>query len=269
MTTLVLGASGPIGRALSNELESSGRPFIGVSRSGPVVADILDPTMTQLVSGDVEALAYLVNPRSTDQDVATHANHLDAFRAWLDAVESSGSPTVLLVSSSAVYGTATQRIRFAETSATSALNAYARLKLELEAELASRSTIPRRITARVFNAFGPGCDDFLVNRIRDGRGPVWNTDEFARDYLHVDDIAHALRLLLDRAPLGHGVWNIGSGTATTNADLLAFLPAPLARELAESYAGPLSWSEADVTKLQSLTHFEAQLSVEDFVKSAP
>lgn len=261
MTVLVLGATGPIGRAMCNELESRGHNVFAASRTGPLQVNVLEPGSESLLTSSVGTVAYLVNPSAETLQDADRARHVEAFRRWLDAVEGSKTNCVVLVSSSAVYGTASTPITFSETSPVSAHSPYARLKLELESELAQRSKIPRRIVARVFNVFGPGCERFLVDRAREGLGPIWNTPEFARDYLHVDDIASAIRMLIESAADGYNIWNVGSGTATSNAEILSLLPPDQRDALAAAFTGAMSWSQANIGRIREMCGFEPTWTV--------
>lgn len=256
MNVLALGASGPIGQAVMRVFPGLGFRPKAASRLTTPSVNVLEPGSEGFLQNQTfDAMLYLVNPNTSELDDEIIQLHTEAFRRWLDAAESENISTVLLLSSSAVYGVSEHRFVFDESSSAFATNHYTKLKLQLEAVLSAHLGIRTRIVARVFNVFGPGCDTYLINRAAKGIGPIWNSGEFARDYLHVDDIAKALGLLLQHAPSGFGVWNVASGIATTNAEIVAELPPKIAVSVAQPYDGATSWSQADSAKLRETTGF--------------
>lgn len=256
MKVLALGASGPIGQAVMRVFPNLGFMPRAASRITTPSVNVLEAGSEGFLQNQpFDAMLYLVNPNPSELNDKTIQLHTEAFRRWLDAAEAENISTVLLLSSSAVYGVRNHKSVFDESSPVFATNHYTKLKLQLEALLSAHLGIRTRIAARVFNVFGPGCDAYLINRAAKGIGPIWNSGEFARDYLHVDDIAKALGLLLQHAPSGFGIWNVASGVATTNAEIVAALPPKIAVSVAQPYDSATSWSQADSSKLHATTGF--------------
>ena len=121
--------------------------------------------------------------------------------------------------------------------------------------------------ARVFNVFGPGCDEYLIDRIRTVRGPVWDTERFGRDYLHVRDVAQALGALVTSAPSGFGLWNVVSGIPTSNRTLLQAVPHPVRDEISAEYPFKPSWSVADIGRLVQLTGFAPSITATEYLQA--
>lgn len=268
MNVLLLGASGPIGQAMIRQFPGLGITSTPVSRTTIPAIDVLEQGSEQiLTTGKFDAIVYLVNPNPDDINSKNVDSHVQAFERWLEASTLANVETFVLISSSAVYGELNHQAAFSEDSLTEPSTLYARLKLELEAKLSEHIGVKRRIVARVFNVFGPGCDRYLIESAVQGKGYVWDTVLFARDYLHVDDIARAVGNLLKEAPIGFGIWNVGSGKPTTNAEILSLLPAPVAQAVSRPYSGHTSWSEADISKLRELTGFAPKVEMRAYLQN--
>ncbi len=76
---------------------------------------------------------------------------------------------------------------------------------------------------RIFYVYGPhqraqSLIPTLINSIHAGRAPQINTPFNANDFVYVDDVAEALHCFIDQ-DVESGVYNIGSGYATTIASI--------------------------------------------------
>jgi len=77
------------------------------------------------------------------------------------------------------------------------------------------------VALRLFNVFGPGQAlsnpytgvlAIFASRLLNGQRPlVFEDGEQRRDFVHVDDVAHAFKLALERPEAAGGVFNVGSG----------------------------------------------------------
>ena len=83
---------------------------------------------------------------------------------------------------------------------------------------------------RLSNVYGPGDRvsarknglQFMIQRlVRDEPVELFGGGEATRDYLYVDDVCRALKLCLDRAPLGE-VLNVGSGAPLAVGELVEY-----------------------------------------------
>jgi dolichol-phosphate mannosyltransferase len=83
---------------------------------------------------------------------------------------------------------------------------------------------PRVSTLRLYSVYGPFEEPgrlmpALVLAAREGRLPPLVDPSTARDFVHVDDVVDAYLLAAERAEGGE-VYNVGSGTQTTLAELV-------------------------------------------------
>lgn len=225
-STLLVGANGPIGRAVSRLSGVHDLPVVATSRSGSLAVDVSIPAQVEAILRSVrpEALVYLVRaPRgASDRQIDTAVEQM--LRVASLAVQ-AGVSRFVLASSAAVYGDRHRAPR-RESDPTEGVSAYATEKITAERQL-EEFALDRGLSAasaRIFNVFGPGCRDSLLNALVEGPPPVLAvTPHFVRDYVHVDDVASALLLAAQRDDV-IGAVNIGSGRGVDNSQLAAACP---------------------------------------------
>jgi UDP-glucose 4-epimerase len=163
----------------------------------------------------------------------TRQVNVEGTRWLLDQLEllaGRGRPprAVVACSSASVYGFSDTPLR--EDSPYAPRGVYGETKVATEALLRSYAADhadQRVAAARLFNVYGPGDRNphlmpALMEQIRRGEtikvGNTWPL----RDYVHVDDVAHALAELAAGAP-GHVVYNVGTGRGTSVRRLIEVL----------------------------------------------
>ncbi len=263
---LVVGGTSPIGRAVVGAFGGAEIGTLAVGRSTAPSLDVADADQVRAVleSARPETIVYLANPAvvGLDRDSAAHA--LDALASFAESAVRSGSRRIVFASSAAVYGSDGES-PFEEGSPTAPHGAYAQLKLDSENAL--RSIAERDgidvVVLRIFNVFGPGLSRSLVNRLfLDEEVPqLWLTDDFVRDYIHVDDVARNVAAAATEETEGFSVVNVGSGRGVSNRRLAelagvgAYLPA----------VSPIQPSRvvADVTRARQRWGLRTAISVED------
>lgn len=182
-TLMVTGAGGRIGRRLRARLDSAGirasyivSPRSAPSRTDPLV-DVADIT-------DVVALRDVVTRRrptaiihlasvsgaacEADPERAVSVN-VHSVRSLTEIARSHGVGRIVMASSSAVYGDQYQT-PVAETAPLAIASRYADTKLSAELILANATEESSEFSAvalRVFNVYGPGMVESLVNRLVD------------------------------------------------------------------------------------------------------
>jgi len=262
---LVTGAAGRLGHAVAR-LADGPTPLIGVA--GPLAdaavrsLDVADAAAVMTVVGQIRPraiihLAAMVGGAcSADPDRAAAVN-VQGTANVAAAARAHGVERIVFLSTAAIYGD--QRHRpVAEDDPVDPAGAYATTKLEAERMLAE-SGVPAD-ALRVFNIYGPGMRDSLINRLISGGDEAValnGLDGFARDYIHVDDVGRAVLAAVDATTAGMRVLNIGSGIARSNRDLLASLPAD---RLAPVTIGPEvdSYSCADITRARDELAWSAE-----------
>lgn len=134
--------------------------------------------------------------------------------------------SVVLASSAAVYGWGEQP--FFEDSLPAPADVYGKSKVGAEQLLQGFSSLhpkARCVAARLFNVVGPGdqtphvVPEMAAALARGEREIVCGNTWPLRDYVHVDDVADALRTFAVRAPHGYSEFNVCSGRGTSIQDL--------------------------------------------------
>jgi UDP-glucose 4-epimerase len=149
----------------------------------------------------------------------------------LDSLRSC-APTsrVLFLSSAAVYGNP-GHLPVTESAVTAPLSPYGYHKLVAEFLFEEFAKVfgLRTVCLRVFSAYGPGLEKQVVfdvsRRLLTGSGVVHvqGTGAETRDFVHVRDVARAVRIILERAPCVGERYNVASGIETSIAELVALL----------------------------------------------
>ncbi|HWH25506.1 MAG TPA: NAD(P)-dependent oxidoreductase [Pseudolysinimonas sp.] len=259
---LIVGANSPLGTAIRAALVADGHTVFGVSRSGHgdnESVDISDGAAAGALLARVKphTVVYLARPDIPDNEPeAVVSAAVDGLRTFLLLCAENSVDRLLFASSAAVYGTGISQ-PLVEEDPVLAEGAYAQLKLLSEqclAEVAAQTTLIA-VAFRIFNVYGPGFRTSLINRLVDSRSGgapphVFATNDFVRDYVHVEDVAAAFALAASATNIESGVVNLGTGWGTGNLDLLALLPD--ARWVPAGHLDSPSTSIADTRRLTRL-----------------
>ncbi len=214
------GASGFIGRTLLQLLIDEGFEAIGVSRSP--MSDLPSLRVTQYsdtIAADV--LIHLAENRDCSDTEGTRHNCDIPADKMLNSLIAKGFGKVIYASSVAVYGDRTSkphRVR----DPVDGDSFYTRTKISCEKVVLRAGGV----VARISNIYGPGmASNNVVSKLLSqipGEGPVrvWDTNP-VRDFIWIDDVAQALMVMACSAQ--KGVYNVGSGTGTSVADLACLM----------------------------------------------
>src|SRR5215470_10263743 len=241
---LVTGGAGFVGATLVRRLVGSGHSVRVLDNYSTGDASYLAGVDAELVGGDIrdvaaldaalagmEAVIHLAAAGSVVMSVADpvtnfEVNVLGTFRV-LDAARRAGvERTVLASTGGALIGNATPPVD--ETSLPKPISPYGASKLAGEgyAYAFSQCYGMRTIALRFGNVYGPwserkqGAMNMFFKAIHGGEPIVLYGDgTSSRDYIHVDDIATALRLALERDVDGGSVLHIAAGVETTVLEL--------------------------------------------------
>ena len=243
-SVLVTGGAGFVGATLVRHLVQSGhsvRVLDNYSTGDPghlagvdaelIEADITDVAALDKALAGMQAVIHLAAAGSVIKSIEDpvtnfHANVLGTFLV-LDAARRAGvERTVQASTGGALIGDATPPVD--ENSLPKPISPYGASKLAGEgyAYAFSQCYGLRTIALRFANIYGPwserkqGAINMFFKAIHAGEPIViYGNGTSSRDYTHVDDIARALRLALERDVPGGTVLHIASGIETTVQEL--------------------------------------------------
>lgn len=249
-SALITGGAGFIGSNLALELErrhpnirttiiddfrsSEFNNLVGF-RGDLVAQDLASIDLrTRFRPGEFQAVFHLAS--ITDTTVADPRqmifNNVEGFRRAVEFACLSGTPLVF-ASSAAVYGVCRSG-RMSEDQPIRPANVYGFSKVLLENLArcyAAASPSPRIVGLRYFNVYGLGEAHKgaassmiyqLAGQIRAGRRPrIFKYGEQRRDFVHIKDVVEAT--LLAAEANRSGIYNVGSGRATSFNDVVALL----------------------------------------------
>ena len=278
-SVLITGGAGFIGSNLALELERryphirttiiddfrSGEFRNLVGLRGDLVAQDLASMdlLARFRPGEFQVVFHLAS--ITDTTVADPRqmifNNVEGFRRTAEFAFPSRTPLVL-ASSAAVYGVCRSG-RMTEDQRVRPANVYGFSKLLLEnlaRRYAAASPDFRIVGLRYFNVYGPGEAHKgaassmiyqLARQIRAGKQPrIFKYGEQKRDFVYIADVVEATLLAADAKH--SGIYNVGSGHATSFNEVVALLNKALGTDHEPDYFdNPYSFyqphTEADVT----------------------
>lgn len=171
----------------------------------------------------------------------------------------------VFASSMAVYADSPAPVPIPEDHPTEPISPYGIAKLAAEKyclQITAELGIDCNVL-RYFNTYGPGQTftpyvgviTIFIRNLLEGRQPaIFGDGEQRRDFIHVDDVVRA-NLLAMNAPVPRGVFNVGTGKATSVNEIAALLCARLAPEIRpahrQAHPGELCYSIADVGRISA------------------
>lgn len=285
MRVVVFGANGFIGGAVAAELSQSGHQiYNGISPETGELVDLLDANAVQKYISETRPdsiinCAGIVSGEPTDFEKNVQFTH-----NILEAVHNSGTTIkrVVVSGSAGEYGEVTT-LPVNESVPLNGKSPYAESKIKEEQEalqLSEEYKIPV-VVARIFNPLGPNMKErFLIpglirqiKAIKEGASDSIEISRLdaKRDYIDVRDIAKAMRLIIEDSPKEH-VYNIGSGRATSNREILELIlehsklkEIPKVVETSES-PEPQFASQADITSIHGEFGWTPSKSIEEVIK---
>lgn len=230
---LVTGARGFVGRALARRLESIADSVIGLSSANGDIAD--QATLQPYRSSDIRHVFHLAGrsfvPQSWSDPIEFHRVNTMGTLNVLEFCRERRTPLTYV--SAYLYGQPLQQpIR--ENHPLVPNNPYALSKMQSETacEFYARTHGLQVTIVRPFNVYGFGQDkNFLLPTIL---RQIIGSDEIKvqdlvpkRDYLYIDDLVDLLLATL-HAPPGYNVYNGGTGSSLSVADVIAVAQAEAA-----------------------------------------
>lgn len=300
MRCLVTGGAGFIGSNLALELEKQGHEvivadnlltgtkdnlkgfkgkFLGIDISKPFDHELLAASGGGWVGKGqpkIDAIfheAAITDPRFNDDKEMLRAN-LDGFK-HITALAKKNNAKMVYASTANLYGNGPAPME--EEQEKDIISTYGKSKLMMD-DLAKILFQKIHIVGlRYFNVFGPGeaakgraasMIFHLLNQIKSGQNPkLFKFGEQKRDHIYVKDAVTAtIKALHARS----GIYNVGTGTATSFNELVSVLNELLGKSLKPEYIDmpydPKTYqnnTQADTKKAEEQLKFRAEFSLRD------
>lgn len=238
MSVFITGAAGFLGRAVVDTLEAAGQPVD--CHAGPLGSPgperwyrglIDDVAAVGRWTKGADVIVHLAGPPwvgRSFQDPAAYARaHTVGTAAVLSAAIATGAH-VVYISSAEVYGRPEQRL-IDETCPLLPVSPYGAAKLGAEAIARALAADVGVTILRPFCVYGDGGHEAsvsgrIITQLRESTGPVEGARLIeimdgapVRDFVHVCDVARAVRLAVEQRPVG--AFNVGTGRGTSIASL--------------------------------------------------
>jgi nucleoside-diphosphate-sugar epimerase len=300
MRVFLTGATGFVGRAATLELTRRGHEVLALTRSPEAAAALLPGV--QLLGGALaepeallapvsrfapEALLHLAWEGLPDYSQAVSERNVDLGLAAFALGQQAGARH--LVATGSCWEYAARQGMLAEDAPLKWDQPFPAAKNRLREQGHAQTRMNDRdgetafTWLRLFFVYGPGQRPAsllpsLVAQARGGLAPSLRNPANRNDFIHVDDVALACALALEKRPAG-GVYNVGSGAPARVADVARMVYTALGREelLADLEAqaraqAPTEDFWADTTRLAADTGFAPRISlregVEDMLRRA-
>ncbi len=111
------------------------------------------------------------------------------------------------------------------------------------------------IILRIFNIYGVGFNNSLINKIVQGNAELINPDNYYRDYIHAEDVANIIRESVTMDIQGSNVINVGSGIPRSTREVLNTLKEYGFELKNKEIEGGASYSWADTTLMNQLFEY--------------
>lgn len=277
---LIIGAAGFLGRYAAKHFHEQGWSVIGIDAVTPENAPLanLDHYYSmQLPSPELAPLLTRHSPNlclhcagrasvglSMDNPLADYYSGPVLTFELLNALRTTTPDCrFIFLSSAAVYGNPTQ-LPISETQEPAPISPYGFHKWQGEQLCLEFARVygMRTASLRIFSAYGAGLRrqvlwDMCRKVVVEKRLVLQGSGRESRDFIHAQDIADAIGIVADRAPLAGEVYNLGVGQETTILALAQHIIDTLGSPLHPEFDGsvpkgmPLNWC-ADISQLNAL-----------------
>jgi len=289
MKILVTGGAGFIGSNLALELDKQGHDVTVADNLFTGNRDNLNDFKGELIdidvskeklSGKFDAIfhqAAITDPRFEDDNEMMRAN-IEGFKLIINlALENNAK--LVYASSASVYGNGKTPMQ--EDQEKDPLNAYAKSKLMMDEMASGFSDKMHIVGLRYFNVFGPreahkgrpaSMIYHLAEQIKSTKKPrLFKFGEQKRDHIYVKDAVDAAIIALNAKK--SGVYNVGTGIATTFNDIVKVLDEVFGVDFEPEYfdmpykAGTYqSNTHADTELASKFLGFKARWGLKDAIK---
>jgi UDP-glucose 4-epimerase len=277
---LITGVTGFLGRYVARYFSERGWSIIGIGTSPPENAPLANLTKyycLRLPSSDLKEILQEHLPSicihcagrasvglSVSEPISDfYTNSVVTFELLNALRLYSAKCKFIFLSSAAVYGNP-QSLPVSENQKVTPISPYGFHKLMCEQMCLEFTKVYGLQTAslRIFSAYGPGLRrqvvwDICQKAITQGSLLLQGTGEESRDFIHALDIARALSVVVESAPMAGEVYNLGTGREVKISELATMVLNSLEQDFTPEFDGvvppgnPLNW-QADISQLKSI-----------------
>lgn len=289
MKCLVTGGAGFIGSNLALELEKQGHAITIVDNFSSGHKDNIREFKGKVLNADIskpfkindkfDAIfhhASITDPRNPD-DKETMGQNLTGFRQILELARKDNAK-LIYASTASLYGNGSAPQK--EDQPKEILSAYALSKLIMDEMACHHFDDMHIVGLRYFNVFGPGEAHkgraasmiyHLTKQMKAGKNPrIFKMGEQKRDHIYVKDCVLASIKALEAKS---GIYNVGTGIATSFNELIKILNNALGTNLEPEYFDmpydPKTYqdhTQADTTKAGEKLRFKAKCNLKKAIK---
>ncbi len=297
-TALITGVAGFIGSSLADSLLDRGYTVHGIDtfvtgrqRNLDSLSDHPEFSFEEIDIRDANHLRDVVDgvdyvfhqaafssvPRSIEDPVTSTDTNCTGTATVLNEAEKAGVDTVVVASSSSVYGSS-EELPKVETMEVSPESPYALSKYYTEqlAMQASKFYNIDTVALRYFNIFGPRQDPQgeyaavipkFINLMLAGEQPViYGDGEQSRDFAYIENVIQANIKAAEGNVTGE-TFNVGTGSRVTLNELVASLNELLGTNIDPIYDDPrpgdIRHSNSDITKAKKLLDYEPRVGFDE------
>jgi UDP-glucose 4-epimerase len=294
---LILGVNGFIGQGLLRFFRDSNFETIGISKKGNAYPQEFVPNIAyqfKLPSNELANVIrkhkpdFILNATGKSNVSFSFTNPEEDFLENTNVTiqilnlirEFSKKSKFIYLSSASVYGNP-KSLPITEDSEIKPISAYGYHKFigELICEEYSQLFGVSTASMRIFSAYGKGLRkqviyDFCQKLFIQSSVSMFGTGDESRDFIHIDDVARAIGIVMDKGQMQGERYNLGSGEEITVRDLSNKIrnfsnidkKIIFTNEIHEG--SPRNW-RADITKLKSLgfsTSISIDAGLDEYVK---
>ena len=290
---LVTGGSGFIGSNVIDELMKSFKVVnldLKPSKNSEIeqiIGDIRDKELVEQVVEKCDVIIHLAAqvsvPLSIDHPQKTLEINVQGTQNIIDAAHKFGIKRLIIASSAAVYGEASD-LPLKEESAGQCLSPYAQSKWENETQIMlARENGLEAVALRFFNVYGPGQSTDgayaavipkFVEMLTTGKQPIIHADGLqSRDFVHVKDLVRAIEKLLECNwnLVGGHAYNLASQSQTTILDILKLINTSIKKtnpdfnliepNFEQPRKGDIKHSFADISKITGTLNWKPSMEL--------
>jgi UDP-glucose 4-epimerase len=279
MKVLVTGGAGFIGKHLTKFLLDKGHQitiFDDFSNSEKTDMSFLEGMGVKILEGDITEIDSIVDGLK-DYDIVVHLaakisvdesikNPDETFRVNVDgtknlliACKRNNVKKLIVASSAAVYGEATENVKLTEDSMIDPMSPYGESKVRMEEEI-RKFILQVKIDCvilRFFNIFGTGQSPEyagvitkFIKKIKNNEPlEIFGNGRQTRDFVSVNDVIDSIYCAINNGK--NGTYNIASGKAITINELATLMIELSGKNLeikhTSSKKGEIKFSQADIS----------------------